>query len=954
MKTYLRYSLKDAFGVIASPECEDVISINGRSLRSPEVSSYTKKDHGTGNVLLSAVGQRELCAISGACHTAILWDVSTGEKLKVFGEDEATMDLGHVTALAMDSAMQSLSVGYSQGALRVWRFGSSGEERSITFDGHRSAISTLCFNLDGSRLASGSADTDIVLWDMRDERGLFRLRGHRNRVTCVRFTKLCGIEHLISCSKDSLVKVWDLDAQCCVDTIVGHKGDVWSLDVRADKEGTSILTGSRDGIIRAWKVPFVASSPNFNETQGSSSKSMLVPGSWKSYGSIARQSNERVANLRFSACGHWMGCQASGRILEVYRVRDSELALKRLKRRQKRAREKRKDTEIPERDVSDDLGLVGIVRTKAKMTGFSFCVDSDCREGVKLLVASANNKLEVFEFQGDSSSPGASVPNRKNTLVLPGHRSEMRSLALSGDGKTIMTCSTEEAKLWEVDSGACFRSIRIPGAAGCPLCCAFVPGDLHGLVGTRNGQLMILDLMAAHVTWSESAHHGSALWSMSIRPDESGIMTGGSDKVVKFWDFELVPPQTGNGGEVLILTHTRTLKLAEDVLCVTFSRKFSKLRVAVALLDCTVKVFFDDTLKFAYSLYGHRLPVLDMDVSSDDALLVTASADKNIKIWGTDYGDCHRSIFAHDASVMKVQFVPKTHYIFSAGKDGRLRYWDGDRFQMIYSMNAHRGEVWCMAISNDGSRVVTGGHDKAIRQWNRTDEPVFIEEEREKELEKLFDEDFDRATPDVVADQEESETGVVRLESVSAGMRSGKTVRAGERLMEAIDMSEAYKEKIEAWRTAEALAYNALSEEEKRNRSSQSDPRPLVAMPSAHVKMLGRTPNVHVAKTLSDVKSQDLEEALLLLPFTYVSTLCVYLNSMFKARYHADLAARCTIYLAKVHFKEMKASTKMRPVLRELRENMEESLLELRDMVGVNIAALQHMRRQQENNKIFQ
>ena len=41
--------------------------------------------------------------------------------------------------------------------------------------------------------------------------------------------------------------------------------------------------------------------------------------------------------------------------------------------------------------------------------------------------------------------------------------------------------------------------------------------------------------------------------------------------------------------------------------------------------------------------------------TQDNTLLVTGSADKNIRIWGLDYGDCHRSIFAHDDSVMAVQ-----------------------------------------------------------------------------------------------------------------------------------------------------------------------------------------------------------------------------------------------------------------------------------------------------------
>lgn len=65
-------------------------------------------------------------------------------------------------------------------------------------------------------------------------------------------------------------------------------------------------------------------------------------------------------------------------------------------------------------------------------------------------------------------------------------------------------------------------------------------------------------------------------------------------------------------------------------------------------------MFFLDSFKFFLSLYGHKLPVLAMDVSSDSSLLVSGSADKNIKIWGLDFGDCHRSLFAHDDSVMQV------------------------------------------------------------------------------------------------------------------------------------------------------------------------------------------------------------------------------------------------------------------------------------------------------------
>jgi WD40 repeat protein len=36
-----------------------------------------------------------------------------------------------------------------------------------------------------------------------------------------------------------------------------------------------------------------------------------------------------------------------------------------------------------------------------------------------------------------------------------------------------------------------------------------------------------------------------------------------------------------------------------------------------------------------------------MDISADSTLLATGSADKNLKLWGLDFGDCHKSFLAH-------------------------------------------------------------------------------------------------------------------------------------------------------------------------------------------------------------------------------------------------------------------------------------------------------------------
>ena len=100
------------------------------------------------------------------------------------------------------------------------------------------------------------------------------------------------------------------------------------------------------------------------------------------------------------------------------------------------------------------------------------------------------------------------------------------------------------------------------------------------------------------------------------------------------------------------------------------------------------------------SLYGHKLPATAIDISTDSTLIATGSADKNVKIWGLDFGDCHKSIFAHDDTVTSVQFVPNTHMFFTAGKDGKIKQWDADNFERILTLEGHINEVCTLGLSN--------------------------------------------------------------------------------------------------------------------------------------------------------------------------------------------------------------------------------------------------------------
>ena len=113
-------------------------------------------------------------------------------------------------------------------------------------------------------------------------------------------------------------------------------------------------------------------------------------------------------------------------------------------------------------------------------------------------------------------------------------------------------------------------------------------------------------------------------WSIALTTDQRGIASGGPGGV-KFWQFEFIPDESAEPGVALkrlTLVHVKTLQLEEDVLCVRFSPDHRL--IAASLLDSTVKIFFVDTLKHFLTLYGHKFPVLCMDISSDSTTIITA------------------------------------------------------------------------------------------------------------------------------------------------------------------------------------------------------------------------------------------------------------------------------------------------------------------------------------------
>lgn len=496
-------------------------------------------------------------------------------------------------------------------------------------------------------------------------------------------------------------------------------------------------------------------------------------------------------------------------------------------------------------------------------------------------------------------------------IDMYGHPTGIRSVALSSDDRLACTVSKNSTKIWNVATRSCILSLSPSVASGNKttscygLCTAFLPGNTHVAVGTREGHLLLIDIAAGDLVYCEEGAHDGAIWSIDIRQAVGSdtnltIATGSADKSVKFWAIESEDEESESSSPILV--HTRTLQMTDDVIAVRYSHSVdrSKLLVFVATLDCTIKVFFDDSLKLFLSLYGHKLPVLAIDSSDDDMILASSGADKTVKIFGLDFGDTHRTLHGHDDSITDLKFVRRTHNFFTASKDGTLRYWDGDRFQQILVLNGHFGEVNSLAVSRTGAFVLSGGMDRQVRVWERTKDIVFIEEEREREMEQMFDRVNDRDERSTAAilskkggkdDEVDSDSDTKdEPQSESAVRKSILSVSSGDRIMEALEQADQETKSI-------ALFRKTHGPEVTRQRN------PL---------MLGLEPAHYVLWVLKTVKSAELEQSLLVLPISHLERLLYYLIVLLRSGRGVELCSKVAVFMVKTHQNQVRLCEKIK------------------------------------------
>jgi guanine nucleotide-binding protein subunit beta-2-like 1 protein len=181
----------------------------------------------------------------------IVWTLARDDEKYGFAKRRLKGHSHYVQDVAISSDGQFALSGSWDGTLRLWDLNSGQTTRR--FIGHTKDVLSVAFSADNRQIVSGSRDKAINLWNTLGQlKFVLTDDGHKEWVSCVRFSPNPATPLIVSAGWDKVVKVWNLN-QCKLRTnLIGHTGYVNTVTVSPD--GSLCASGGKDGTAMLWDL----------------------------------------------------------------------------------------------------------------------------------------------------------------------------------------------------------------------------------------------------------------------------------------------------------------------------------------------------------------------------------------------------------------------------------------------------------------------------------------------------------------------------------------------------------------------------------------------------------------------------------------------------------------------------------------------------------------------------
>ena len=629
-----------------------------------------------------------------------------------------------VVSIAIDTTGTLVATGSADGIIKIWDI--RGGYVTHTFRGHNGVISALHFfetvetqpelrpstpgtpgkknkhhrsrdqkddimsdvRINGDdtvasfRLASGSEDGRIRIWDLIKRRSVANLDSHVSVVRGLQYSAKRNL--LVSASRDKTVLLWDSKswkANKVIPVLEGVEA------VGFVEDGALFYTGGENGKLRIWET-----------------------------GSGREITKEQVAGGDADGIVHVLHNSNLNFILSVHA--DQSLNLHSI-------------TPLSDSDASQlSIEPLPILRRISGTHDEIIDLVYVTPERSLLALATNSEALRLVSLSTDTTSSISTSYFGADVALLQGHEDIIICLDVDWSGCWLATGAKDNtARLWRIDRaknsfqnfatftghaesiGAIALPINLPptgsAAYSSPLdhAPAFLLtgsqdrtvkkweiGKLHSLKSNQNAPRAVFTRKA----------HDKDINAISVNHNSTLFASASQDRTVKIWSVE--------EGEVqgVLRGHRRGV----------WSVQFAP--------------------KEAPPIIGDDGPA-----STSRGLILTGSGDKTVKIWSlTDYS-CLRTLEGHTNSVLKVLWMPlspstatasttttstttttsspkPTLQIATAGGDGLVKIWNANTGETAATLDNHTDRIWALTVNPSTNALVSGGGDSTVTFWKDT------------------------------------------------------------------------------------------------------------------------------------------------------------------------------------------------------------------------------------------
>jgi WD40 repeat protein len=580
---------------------------------------------------------------------------------------ELLLQIGHsaqVFSVAFSPDGKKLASGSMDNTVILWDLATGKPEKILK--GHTGWVLSVAFSPDGRKLASGSRDNTVILWDINSGRAEKILKGHTSIVFSVAFSP--DGKKLASGSWDETVILWDIDSGKVEKILKDHKGNVNSVAFSPD--GRKLASGSADNTVILWDL-----------ATGKAEK-------------ILKGHTEQVWVVAFSPDGRKLASVSWDRTVILWDL-DNGRAEKKLKGTVAvLSIAFSPDGKKLALGLSDNMVILwdlGSGKAEKILKGHASSVRSVSfsPDGRKLASGSADNTVILWD-----------LATGKAEKIL-GHISFVLSVAFSPDGKNLASGSEDKTiVLWDLDGGRAEKMLKEHKDAIFSV--AFSPNGRKLASGSRDNTVILWNLDSERVEKILKGHTDSVL-SVAFSPDSKKLASGSSDNMVILWDLD------SGRVEKILKGHTGW------VLSVAFSPDGKKL--ASGSWDETVILWDIDSGKVEKILKGHRGNVKSVAFSPNGRKLASGSSDYTVILWDINSGKAEK-IFRHTTAVQSVAFSPDGRKLASGLVDNTLILWDLATGEPEKILKGHTSYITSIAFSPDGRKLASGSADGSVKVWD--------------------------------------------------------------------------------------------------------------------------------------------------------------------------------------------------------------------------------------------